>query len=73
MQHLPNVSVNSGAICVGQLFTIPSGAFTYTYSMVVQLQTPTANATYSVSGTDANGCTSSTDAVSTVTVNSLPY
>jgi hypothetical protein len=70
---LPTISVNSGAICAGQSFTMaPSGAVTYTYSNGSSIATPTANSTYSVSGTDANGCVSNVDAVSSVTVNSLP-
>jgi len=70
---LPTISVNSGAICAGQSFTMtPSGAFTYTYSNGNSIATPTANATYSVSGADANGCVSKVDAVSSVTVNALP-
>jgi hypothetical protein len=70
---LPTISVNSGAICAGQSFTIvPTGAVTFTYSNGSSIATPTANSTYSVSGTDANGCASNVDAVSSVTVNSLP-
>ncbi|MES2761061.1 MAG: LamG-like jellyroll fold domain-containing protein [Bacteroidota bacterium] len=70
---LPTVSVTSGAICAGQSFTIvPTGAVTYTYSNGTDVVMPTADATYSVSGTDANGCVSSIDAVSSVTVNALP-
>lgn len=70
---LPTISVNSGAICVGQSFTmIPTGASTYTYSSGTDIVAPIADATYSVSGTDANGCVSSVDAVSSVTVNALP-
>jgi hypothetical protein len=70
---LPIISVNSGTVCVGQSFTmIPSGADTYTYSSGTNVVMPTVDATYSVSGTDANGCVSSIDAVSSVTVNALP-
>ncbi len=70
---LPSISVNSGSICAGQSFTmIPSGASTYTFSNGSSVATPTANATYSVSGTDANGCVSNMDAVSSVIVNALP-
>ncbi len=70
---LPTISINSGAICAGKSFTIvPSGAITYTYSSGSSVVTPTADATYSVSGTDVNGCVSSTDAVSSVTVHALP-
>jgi len=70
---LPTISVNSGAVCAGQSFTmVPTGATSYTYSNGSYIVTPTADATYSVSGTDANGCVSNVDAVSSVTVNALP-
>ncbi len=69
----PSISVNSGAICTGQSFTmVPSGAVSYTYSGGSAVVSPTANATYSVSGTGSNGCVSLVSAVSSVTVNSLP-
>ncbi len=70
---LPTITVNSGAICAGQSFTmVPTGALTYTYTSGTDVVMPTADATYSVSGTDANGCVSNVDAVSSVTVNTLP-
>lgn len=69
----PTISVTSGVICAGQSFTMtPTGAITYTFSNGSAIATPTADATYSVSGTDANGCMSSVDAISSVTVNALP-
>jgi hypothetical protein len=69
---LPTVSVTSGAICAGKSFTmIPSGTNTYTYSSGSAVVTPTANASYSVTGTATlTGC--SNTAVSNVTVNALP-
>ena len=70
---LPTLTVNSGAICNGQSFTItPSGANTYTYSSGTDIVTPSASISYSITGTDSNGCFSSTPAVSNVTVNALP-
>lgn len=70
---LPTISVNSGSICAGQSFTmVPTGATTYTYSNGTDVVTPAANDSYTVTGTDANGCVSATGAVSTVTVNALP-
>jgi hypothetical protein len=70
---LPTISVNSGAICNGQSFTMsPSGANTYTYSSGNAMVSPTTNSSYSVTGTSAQGCVSSNTAVSTVTVNPLP-
>ena len=73
VNSLPIVSVNSGAICAGQSFTmIPSGATTFTYSNGSDVVTPSANDSYTVTGTDANGCVSAIGAVSNVTVNTLP-
>ncbi len=69
----PTLSINSGAICSGNNFTItPSGASTYTFSSAGAIVTPTINSTYSVSGTSSLGCVSSNTAVSSVTVNALP-
>ncbi len=68
----PVISVNSGAICSGQSFTmVPSGANTYTYSNGSAVATPTANASYTVTGTNTLGCTGNA-AISTVTVNAVP-
>jgi hypothetical protein len=65
--------MNSGAICSGQTFTlIPNGASTYTFSSGSSVVSPNSNTSYSVSGTDTNGCVSLIDAVSNVTVNALP-
>jgi len=70
---LPIITVNSGIVCEGESFTmIPSGAITYTFSSGSSLVTPTATSTYSVSGTDINGCVSSIVALSEVKVNALP-
>ncbi len=67
----PTVTVNSGTICAGQSFTmIPNGASTYSYSNGSNVAMPTVDATYTVTGTDANGCKNT--AVSTITVNALP-
>ncbi|MBL7936159.1 MAG: T9SS type A sorting domain-containing protein [Bacteroidia bacterium] len=68
---LPTLTVNSGAICSGASFTIvPDGALTYTYSGGSDVVLPTADNSYTVTGTDGNGCENT--AVSTVTVNALP-
>ena len=69
----PTISVNSGAVCAGQSFTmIPSGASTYSYSSGSNDVTPIVNANYTVTGIAANGCVSSNAAISSVTVNLLP-
>jgi hypothetical protein len=70
---LPIVSVNNGTICAGKSFTMtPNGASTYTYSNGSSIDTPTANTTYTITGTDANGCVTASGVVSSVTVNPLP-
>ncbi|PBQ33262.1 hypothetical protein CNR22_16260 [Sphingobacteriaceae bacterium] len=67
----PTISVNSGSICSGSVFTLsPAGAVSYTYSGVTNTVAPNANTTYSVSGTGVTGCTNS--AVSSVTVYITP-
>jgi len=71
INSLPIVSVNSGTICSGQSFTMtPSGATTYTFSNGSDVVTSSVNASYTVTGTDANGCQNS--AVSALSVNALP-
>ncbi|MDX2173381.1 MAG: SBBP repeat-containing protein [Bacteroidota bacterium] len=70
---LPTLSVNSGNICNGSSFIItPSGANTYTISGGASIVNPTISSSYSVTGTDINGCVSSNFVVSSVTVNALP-
>ncbi len=69
---LPVVSVNSGTICSGDMFTMnPAGALTYIYSNGSNTVAPTSNASYTVTGTDAMGCVSN-PVVSSVTVFALP-
>jgi hypothetical protein len=70
---LPNISVNNGAICIGNSFTIsPAGASTYTITGGSNVVSPTTTTSYSVTGTTSLGCNSSTSAISHVTVHSLP-
>jgi hypothetical protein len=70
----PTIAVNSGTICAGQSFTItPSGnALTYTISGGNSVVSPTVDATYTVTGTAADGCPANVPAISTITVNALP-
>lgn len=71
VNSLPTVLVNSGAICIGQSFTMtPSGATTYSYSSGSAIVTPTANATYSVIGT-SSVTTCSNIVLSSVTVSTV--
>ncbi|MBK8366171.1 MAG: gliding motility-associated C-terminal domain-containing protein [Bacteroidetes bacterium] len=78
---LPTVTVNSASICIGQQTAtlVANGASTYSWTPSVNLSsaagttvtgTPAANESYTITGTDANGCFSNT--TSTITVNSLP-
>jgi hypothetical protein len=70
----PFVTVNSGAICNGNSFTInPTGASTHTVTGVSGfVVNPASTTSYSVMGTSAAGCASSNTAISTVTVHQLP-
>ena len=70
---LPVITVSNGTICAGQSFTItPSGATTYTYSSGNDVVAPTVNTTYTINGTDGNGCKNNTPVTCSVTVNALP-
>jgi len=63
----PVMTVNSGAICKNSSFILqPSGAVTYTYSSGSATVMPKRTATYTVTGTNAQGCVA--NAVSTVTI-----
>lgn len=69
----PTVSVNSGSICFGNVFTIvPSGADSYVISGGSSTVSPLTNSVYLVTGTATNGCVSANTATSAVTVFSLP-
>ncbi len=71
-----NTSSSSSVVCSGSNASlIASGASTYTWmpgslSGATVTATPTLNTTYTVTGTDVNGCTNTS--VRSVTVNSLP-
>ncbi len=71
--HLnPTITVNSGTICAGQIFTMtPGGAFSYLFSNGSSTVLPLANASYSVSGTSSVGCISNL-AIASVTVLQVP-
>ena len=69
----PTITVNSGAICAGQSFTInPNGANTYTIQGGNAVVNPTSNASYTVAGTSASGCKSLGFATSNLIVNPNP-
>jgi gliding motility-associated-like protein len=78
---LPTITVNSASICsTQQTATLTAGgANTYTWNSGTGLSsttgvsvtaTPTATTSYTITGTDVNGCVST--GTSTVTVNALP-
>jgi len=69
----PIITVNSGAICAGQSFTInPNGANTYTIQGGNPVVSPAANTTYTVAGTSTAGCVSQAVATSSLIVNPNP-
>lgn len=81
VNQLPNVTANSGTICLGQQTATltAGGATSYTWSPSTGLSSstgtsvnanPTATTTYVVTGTDNNGCTNT--ATLSVVVNQLP-
>ncbi|MEZ5172299.1 MAG: hypothetical protein R2850_01990 [Bacteroidia bacterium] len=77
---LPTITVSDATICEGETTTLTaSGADTYTWSPATGLSAttgdtvdanPVATTTYTVTGTDANGCENT--GTGTVTVNPLP-
>ena len=80
VNSLPNIIVNSGAICLGSAMTLAANnATTYTWSPGTGLSgtssgsvtaDPVLTTQYTVTGTDMNGCVNT--ALATVTVNPLP-
>ena len=68
-----NLTVNSGTICAGNSFTmVPSGASTYTFSGGSAIVTPPSTSSYSITGTNSNGCVGANSAISNITVNPAP-
>jgi gliding motility-associated-like protein len=75
VNNAPAVSATNTTLCTGSTVTLSaSGANTYTWSTGATTSTisvsPTVNATYTVTGATAAGCTAT--AIGTVTVSSLP-
>ena len=69
----PIITVNSGAICAGQNFTInPNGANTYTIQGGNAVVSPAGNTSYTVAGTSTAGCVSQAFATSNLIVNANP-
>ncbi len=73
----PTIAVNSASICSGQTATlIATGASTYTWSNSVsgstQTVSPSATTIYTVTGTDVNGCVSTSAVSATVGVSATP-
>ena len=70
---IPTITVNSGTLCSGKSFTIqPNGANTYTVTGGSLVVSPTVNASYTVTGTNNDGCSSLTGAVSNLSVYASP-
>ncbi len=70
-------AATSTAVCFGNSVTLfASGASTYSWSNGSNATsiniTPTSNISYSLTGTDINGCVTATPAISNVTVNTIP-
>ncbi|MDP2387552.1 MAG: gliding motility-associated C-terminal domain-containing protein [Bacteroidota bacterium] len=78
VNNLPTVTVNSnpvsGLVCTGQTITLTGGgASSYVWSGGISdgvAFTPASSGTYTVTGTDANGCENT--ATASITVNNLP-
>ncbi|MES2680173.1 MAG: SBBP repeat-containing protein, partial [Bacteroidota bacterium] len=69
----PTLSVNSGSICSGQVFTLnPSGAGTYSVTGNSLNVSPVMTSTYLVTGTGTNNCAATNTAVSILTVAITP-
>lgn len=70
---LPTITVNSGTICSGYVFTMnPSGASSYTFSSGSNTLSAVTSTNINISGTSALGCTSTVSATSSITVNASP-
>jgi|688.fasta_scaffold00932_3 hypothetical protein len=68
----PTVAVNSGSVCSGSSFTMnPTGAASYTYSSGSAVVSPTANTSYTVTGSNP-GCVAVSTATSSVSVTASP-
>jgi photosystem II stability/assembly factor-like uncharacterized protein len=68
-----NATSSNPVLCVGQSETLTAtGATTYTWSSggtsATEVISPTVNTTYTVNGTDGNGCSNSTSITQSVTV-----
>ena len=67
----PLLTVNSGSICSGNNFTFtPTGSTTYSYSSGSAVVSPSVTTDYTISTTNAFGCT--TNSVKTITVSITP-
>ncbi|MFH0893380.1 MAG: gliding motility-associated C-terminal domain-containing protein [Bacteroidota bacterium] len=75
VQPNPTITVNNATVCLGEVATLTAaGATTYAWSGGLNgnpaTTSPNNTITYTVTGTDGNGCTNTANAV--VTVNPLP-
>ncbi|MDI9339890.1 MAG: gliding motility-associated C-terminal domain-containing protein, partial [Sediminibacterium sp.] len=62
---IPVITVSGGSVCAGQSFTFsPSGAISYTYNPGGNpVATPSATTIYTISGSNATGCTGTATAI----------
>ncbi|MCC6371244.1 MAG: T9SS type A sorting domain-containing protein [Bacteroidia bacterium] len=73
VNSLPTITVSSNNVCLGSSYTIvPGGASTYTFMGGGPVVSPTANSSYSITGTSSQGCVSSNTAVANLSVAALP-
>jgi len=73
VSNLPTITVNSGTVCAGNVFTFaPGGAVSYSYSTGANTVSPLSTNIYTVIGANAFGCVAAAAAVSSVTVVARP-
>jgi len=69
----PTLTVNNGTVCEGSVFVMnPSGAQTYSFSNGANTVVATTSQNYTVTGTNAFGCTNTITAVASLSVRPSP-
>lgn len=73
LYQTPTITVNSGTICLGQVFTMfAQGAASYTYEGGNPSVSPSVTTSYTVAGTNTLGCVSLTPGVATISISAGP-